>query len=84
MSSFPGVPDRTYVNQVLASVHDDNTVFAVFNNHKNGDFKPYVLRSNDKGASWISISGNLPERGSVYSIAQDHVNKDLLFAGTEF
>ncbi len=84
MSAFPGVPDRTYVNQVLASQHDENVVFAVFNNHKNGDFKPYILRSNDKGNSWNSISGNLPERGSVYSIAQDHVNPNLMFAGTEF
>ncbi len=84
MSSFTGVPDRTYVNQVLASMHEKNRVYAVFNNHKNGDFKPYVLRSNDKGKTWNSIVGNLPERGSVYTIAEDHVNPNLLFAGTEF
>ncbi|MBK7573594.1 MAG: hypothetical protein IPI10_19100 [Bacteroidetes bacterium] len=34
--------------------------------------------------TWAAIQGNLPERGSVYTIAEDHVNKDLLFAGTEF
>ncbi len=84
ISSFPGVPDRTYVNMVLASQHDANTVFAAFNNHKNGDFKPYLLKSSDRGKSWTSISSDLPERGSVYCIAQDHVNKDLLFVGTEF
>jgi hypothetical protein len=74
----------TYVNMLLASQHDEDVVYAAFNNHKNGDFKPYLLRSADEGKSWTSISGDLPERGSVYSIAEDHVNPDLLFAGTEF
>lgn len=83
-SSFPGVPVTTYVNMLLASQHDENVVFAAFNNHKRGDFKPYLLKSNDKGSSWISIASNLPERGSVYAIAEDHVDPNLLFAGTEF
>jgi photosystem II stability/assembly factor-like uncharacterized protein len=83
-SSFPGVPDMTYVNMLLASQHDENVVYGAFNNHKNGDFKPYLLRSSDKGKSWTSITSNLPERGSVYAIAEDHVNANLLFAGTEF
>jgi photosystem II stability/assembly factor-like uncharacterized protein len=82
--SFPEVPKYTYVQQVLASRYDAQTVYAVFNNHKNGDFKPYVLKSTDRGRSWQSISGSLPQRGSVYSLQQDHVDKDLLFAGTEF
>ncbi|MEX1002701.1 MAG: glycosyl hydrolase [Crocinitomicaceae bacterium] len=82
--NFPGIPSMTYVNMILSSQHDQNTVFAVFNNHKKGDFKPYILKSSDKGNSWKSISDDLPERGSVYAIAEDHVNKDLLFAGTEF
>lgn len=79
-----GVPARTYVNMLLASKHDENVVYAAFNNHKQGDFKPYLYRSTDKGTTWTSISSNLPERGSVYSIAEDHENKDILFAGTEF
>lgn len=81
---FPGVPDRTYVNDVIASQHEASSVYASFNNHKNGDFKPYILKSTDAGRSWVSIASNLPERGSVYALAEDHVKKDLLFAGTEF
>ena len=84
IESISGVPSKTYVNMVLASSHSENTVFAVFNNHKNGDFKPYVYRSRDKGASWTSITSNLPERGSAYCIAEDHINPNLLFVGTEF
>ena len=81
---FAGVPSRTYVNMLLASQHDENTVYAAFNNHKRGDFKPYLMKSTDQGTTWTSIAGNLPERGSVYAIAEDHVNPNLLFAGTEF
>ena len=78
------VPDNSYVADMEASLFDKNTVFAVFDNHKRGDFKPYVFRSDNNGRSWKNITGDLPVRGSTYAIAQDHENKDLLFVGTEF
>ena len=81
---FPGIPENTYVSDLEASQFDDSTVFASFDNHKMGDFKPYVLKSADRGKTWTSITGDLPERGTVYALAQDHVNQELLFAGTEF
>jgi len=84
IEKFPGVPDQSYVSRVWASQHDANTVYALFNNHQNGDFKPYILKSTDTGKSWTSIAGNLPARGSLYAIAEDHVNPNLLFVGTEF
>lgn len=84
VESFPGVPEQTYVNALFASQHDENVVYAAFNHHKYGDFKPYVFKSTDRGQSWTSISANLPERGSAYSIAEDHVDPNLIFVGTEF
>ena len=84
VKNVKGVPNMTYVNMLLASQHKKDRVYAVFNNHKRGDFRPYIYRSNDQGKTWTNISGNLPERGSVYAIAEDHVNENLLFAGTEF
>ncbi|MEE4246786.1 MAG: hypothetical protein V2I33_15350 [Kangiellaceae bacterium] len=78
------VPANSYVSDIEASLFDTNTVFAVFDNHKKGDFKPYVFRSDNNGKGWKNITGDLPLRGSAYAIAQDHVNKDLLFIGTEF
>ena len=81
---FPGIPDMTYVSWVWASQHDPDTVYASFDNHKNGDFKPYLLKSTDRGKSWKSIVGDLPERQIVYHIAEDHQKPNLLFAGTEF
>jgi photosystem II stability/assembly factor-like uncharacterized protein len=84
IDTFPGVPDQTYVTRLLASQHAPETVYLAFDNHKNGDFAPYLLKSTDAGRTWVSITGDLPERGSVLAIAEDHVNPDLLFAGTEF
>ncbi|MEX2596213.1 MAG: glycosyl hydrolase [Salibacteraceae bacterium] len=84
LSGFSGIPKNTYINDIMADRFDAQTVYIVFNNHKNGDFKPYILKSTDKGKNWSPIQNDLPERGSVYSLAQDHENPDLLFAGTEF
>ncbi|HRX51953.1 MAG TPA: glycosyl hydrolase [Candidatus Krumholzibacteria bacterium] len=82
--SFKGVPEMSYIGDVMADRFVDGRVYACFDNHKKGDFKPYLLRSDDHGRSWKSIVGDLPERGSVHTIEQDHVNPDLLFCGTEF
>lgn len=81
---FPGVPKRTYVNAVFASKHNENVVYACFNHHKEGDFRPYVYKSSDKGRTWVAITNNLPKRGSTYAIEEDHVDQNLLFVGTEF
>src|SRR5438034_4278518 len=81
---FPGVPDRTYVSRLLASQHDMNTIYAAFDNHKNADFAPYLLKSSDAGKTWVAIKGDLPANGPVLALAEDHVNPNLLFVGTEF
>jgi photosystem II stability/assembly factor-like uncharacterized protein len=81
---FSGVPDRTYVSRILTSSHNRDTVYAAFDNHKNGDFAPYLLKSTDAGKTWAPVAGDLPKRGTVLALAEDHVNPDLLFAGTEF
>ena len=84
LDKFPGVPDMTYVSRIAASNHDANTVYAAFENHKNSDFKPYLLKSTDAGRTWNSMTGNLPENGPVLAFTEDTVNPNLLFVGTEF
>ena len=81
---FPGVADYAYVTDVFASPREAGTVFVTLNNYQRGDYKPYIVRSTDKGRNWTSISGNLPARSGVWSIVQDHVSGNLLFAGLEF
>ncbi|PYR60416.1 MAG: hypothetical protein DMF91_12325, partial [Acidobacteria bacterium] len=84
IEQFPGVPQWTYVSDVFASPRDANTVFVALNNWQRGDYKPYLVKSTDRGRTWTSIASDLPDRHDVWAIAQDQVNGDLLFAGTEF
>ena len=81
---FPGVAEYAYVTDVFASPRDANTVFATMNNYQRGDYKPYVVKSTDRGRTWTSIAGNLPARSGAWSVVQDHINGNLLFAGLEF
>lgn len=80
---FPGVPEKSYVSRLETSAHAPDTVYAAFDNHKMGDFKPYVLRSSDRGRSWTSIAGDLPMGQVVYALAEDPKEPSLLFAGCE-
>src|SRR5262245_41653195 len=83
MGTFPGVPEFTFASKLLASRHDTAVVYAAFNNMLRGDFDPYLLKSTDRGRTWTSIRGNLPDRDQVWTLAEDHVNRNILFAGTE-
>ena len=80
---FPGVPDQTYVSDLCASQHDSSTIYAAFNNWQRGDFKPYLLKSTDRGKTWNSIAGNLPGAQCLVRRRGSWQQK-FIFAGTEF
>lgn len=82
--ALPKVPARSFINDIEASHHNENTIFASADAHKFGDFKPYLFLSNDRGRTWNSIVGDLPSSTIVWSIKQDYVNENLLFIGTEY
>ena len=84
VESIAGVPDTSFVAYITASPHDANVVYAAINNFKRGDFKPYIVRSGDRGRTWKVISSNLPERGPTHVVREDPVTPGLLFVGTEF
>jgi photosystem II stability/assembly factor-like uncharacterized protein len=84
VDDLPGVPDRFFVNDIKADLHDADTVYVVVDDHKKGDFSPYILKSDNRGRSWKSIAGNLPERHLLWRVVQDHEKPGLMFVGTEF
>lgn len=84
IENLPGVPEGFFVNDIKADLYDPNTVYVCVDNHKAGDFRPFILKSTDRGRTWSSIVGDLPERHLVWRLVQDHVEPTLLFAGTEF
>jgi photosystem II stability/assembly factor-like uncharacterized protein len=83
-ADLSALPEHIYVQRILTSQHDENIAYAALDNHQNGDFKPYLMKTADRGKTWTNISANLPQNGPVMSIAEDFVNPKLLFAGTEY
>lgn len=84
VGSINGIPATAFVNNLYADLHNVDVVYAALDNHKFGDLSPYLIRSNDRGHSWTSITGNLPDRTLIWRIVQDHVNPNLFFTATEF
>ncbi|MEP2935309.1 MAG: glycosyl hydrolase [Gilvibacter sp.] len=84
LGGIKGLPTTPFVNDVRADLFDANVVYAALDNHKYGDYKPYIIKSNDKGQTWSLINGDLPKKLLIWRLVQDHVKKDLLFAATEF
>ncbi|WP_258807581.1 VPS10 domain-containing protein [Pseudidiomarina sp. CB1] len=84
LADIQGVPATAYVNDIRADLFDANTVYVALDNHKYGDYKPYLIKSTNLGRSWTSLAGDLPEKYLVWRIVQDHVNQNLMFIGTEF
>ncbi|MDX1748178.1 MAG: hypothetical protein R3324_19765, partial [Halobacteriales archaeon] len=80
----PDVPARTRVSDVVPSPHDVDTVFVSFDGHRGDDFANYLYRSDDRGRTWHSITGNMPANRVIRTVGQDAVNPDLLYAATEF
>lgn len=84
LSNIKGLDHVPFVNDVRADLYDANVVYAAVDNHKYGVYKPYILKSTNKGKSWKLINGDLPERLLVWRLVQDHINRDLMFAATEY
>lgn len=84
IANLPDAPDNAYVNDIKADLFDANTVYVALDAHKYGEFRPLLYISRDKGKSWKKLVNGIPERHIVWRLVQDHVDKDLLFIGTEF
>ena len=81
---FSGLPGTAFVNDIKTDLFDKNTVYVVFDNHKYGDYNPYIYKSKNKGFTWQKLTNNLPDNTILWRLVQDHKNKKLLFLGTEF
>ncbi len=82
--SAMGLPNRAFINDIKADLHDDNTVYVCLDNHKYGDYRPFIVKSTDRGRTWTRINSNIPDRTLVWRLIQDHVKPGLMFAATEF
>ena len=83
VKDLPGVPERAFVNDIKVDLYDENTVYVSMDNHKEGDFTPYLFKSDNMGKSWTNLGESLPYGTLVWRLVQDHVSENLLFIGTE-
>jgi photosystem II stability/assembly factor-like uncharacterized protein len=81
--NVPGIANGTYVSRIAASLRSPGTAYATFDAHRDGDFAPYVFRTDDFGTTWTSLGSGLPPMGSVNVIVEHPDNPDALFLGTE-
>jgi photosystem II stability/assembly factor-like uncharacterized protein len=79
----PNLPTTAFINDIEASSHNSHTVIVAADDHKSGDYTPYLFQSDDRGRTWRSIRGDLPDATIVWAIEQDHVKADLIFVGAE-
>ena len=71
-----------WVSRVAASNFDPGTAYVSYTGLRNDDFRPFVYKTTDYGATWTSLTAGLPE-GSVNVVREDAKNPNLLFAGTD-
>jgi len=73
----------TWVSRVAASPSDPGTAYVSYTGFRNDDFRPFIFKTTDYGATWTSLAAGLAE-GPVNVICEDPRNPALLFAGTDF
>ncbi|MGW8266632.1 MAG: VPS10 domain-containing protein, partial [Longimicrobiales bacterium] len=77
-----GAPHEYWVTRVVPSSHDLATAFVTLTGFHRDDFRPFVYRTDDYGATWRSIAADL-SRASANVLAEDRLNPSLLFLGTD-
>lgn len=82
MDLSKGLAKERWVTRVVASVHDEGTVWVSQSGYRNDDFAPYLWKSTDFGATWTSIAAGLPAE-PVNTVREDPKAKHLLYAGTD-
>ena len=84
VDELPDVPASAFVNDIKVDLHDDNVAYVALDNHKFGDYSPYLYKTTNGGKKWKSIVNGIPDGTLVWRLVQDHVNPNLLFLGTEY
>jgi photosystem II stability/assembly factor-like uncharacterized protein len=77
-----GLAPGRWVTRVVASAHDEGTVYVAQNGYRNDDFAPYVFRSRDYGKTWESLAAGLPAE-PVNSVREDEKAAHLLYVASD-
>ncbi len=81
--NIPGMPAAGWVAQIKASDYSAGEAFAVVNNYRNFDYKPYLFRTTDYGKTWTSLVNDSQVWTYTLSFVQDPVEPNLMFLGSD-
>jgi photosystem II stability/assembly factor-like uncharacterized protein len=73
---------EAYVSRVQASAHVAGRAYVSKSGYKFDDFRPFLYKTEDFGATWTSIAGNLPNQ-PINVVYEDAKNPNLLFVGND-
>lgn len=79
-----GVPDGTWIPHIEASKHTPGTAYVIFDDHRRGNWKPFIYRTENYGEDWENLADEDDIWGFVHTLEEDPESPNLLFAGTEF
>ena len=81
------IPDaaaqRCVVSEIDASNFDARAAYIAYDCHQRDDYRPYVYKTADNGATFTNISGDLPQDAGSWVVREDNVNPKLVFVGNE-
>ena len=77
------LPKKQWIAKVVASQHDEGTVYVAQQGRYDEDFAVRMYKSTDFGKTFRSIAGNIPG-GPINMIREDPVNPNVLYAANDF
>jgi photosystem II stability/assembly factor-like uncharacterized protein len=79
-----GLPEWALINEIEASPFDKAAAYVAATRYKSDDFKPYLYKTADYGATWTRITDGIDPQHFTRVVRADPGRRGLLFAGTEF
>ena len=79
----PDLPEWTLISMIEPSPHDGATAYMAATRYKLDDFRPFLYKTNDYGATWQLISNGIPHDDFTRVVREDPQRRGLLYAGTE-
>ena len=83
----PGMPPEGRIQTIDPSPHAAGKAYVAGYRYLLGDFRPYIYRTTDFGATWTLLTdgyNGIPEDFPTRVIREDPDREGLLYAGTEF
>lgn len=78
-----GLPEWATIESIHVPINAPDTVFVVAHNYRLGDDKPYLFKSSNRGASWSTLTGNLPADLTLWAVRTDPDDTSYVYLGTQ-